>query len=64
MGVPPMKHGQDARATLADKGFCKPLLGFGIWEGVDAAHRTVALFEPLRGRNKARMALETLMRNL
>jgi len=31
---------------------------------VDAAHRTVALFEPLRGRNKARMALETLMRNL
>lgn len=32
--------------------------------GVDAAHRTVALFEPLRGRNKARMALETLMRNL
>jgi hypothetical protein len=28
MGVPPMKHGQDARATLADKGFCKPLLGF------------------------------------
>ncbi len=28
MGVPPMKHGQDARATLADKGFCKTLLGF------------------------------------
>ena len=27
MGVPPLKHGQDARATLADKGFCKPLLG-------------------------------------
>jgi hypothetical protein len=26
MGVPPMNHGQDARATLAAKGFCKSLL--------------------------------------
>lgn len=26
MGVPPMKHGQDARATAAGKGFCKNLL--------------------------------------
>ena len=25
MGVPPMKHGQDARATLADKGFYETL---------------------------------------
>jgi hypothetical protein len=23
MGVPPMKHGQDARATPARKGFCR-----------------------------------------
>ena len=32
MGVPPMEHGQDARATPANKGFCKSLsvlrLGF------------------------------------
>ena len=32
MGVPPMKHGQDVRATPANKGFCKSLsvlrLGF------------------------------------
>jgi len=25
MGVPPMKHGQDARATPVSKGFCKIL---------------------------------------
>jgi len=25
MGVPPMKHGQDARATSASKEFCKSL---------------------------------------
>jgi len=25
MGVPPMKHGQDARATPVGKGFCKTL---------------------------------------
>ena len=25
MGVSPMKHGQDARATPASKGFCKSL---------------------------------------
>jgi hypothetical protein len=25
MGVPPMNHGQDARATLDAKGFCKSL---------------------------------------
>jgi hypothetical protein len=27
MGVSPMKHGQDARATPANKGFCKSLIG-------------------------------------
>jgi len=37
MGVPPMNHGQDARATLAAKGFCKSLYGevtIGIGVGV------------------------------
>ena len=29
--------------------------------GVNAAHRTMALFEPLRGRNKARMARNRLV---
>ena len=29
MGVPPMNHGQDARATLTDRRFCKSLKSRG-----------------------------------
>ena len=45
MGVPPMKHEQDAQYHTCRQGFCKPLLGEGDG-GVNAAHRTMAAWTP------------------